>query len=94
LTLGWYDGCRPALDRWKEDQVALVPEQKRYLSFLLRLWQTSSDGEQIWRASLESPGSETRQGFASLQDLFEFLETQTSPGTGTTYHKKEGDSNA
>jgi hypothetical protein len=75
-------------------QVAVVPEQKRYLSFLLRLWQTSSEGEQIWRASLESPGSETRQGFANLHDLFEFLETQTSPRTGTAYHNEEGDSNA
>jgi hypothetical protein len=55
----------------------MTKRQPGYLSFLLRLWQTSSDGEQIWRASLESPGSRERQGFASLQVLFDFLETQT-----------------
>lgn len=51
--------------------------QQRYLSYLVRLWQTGDSGRQIWRASLESPGSGERQGFASLKELFEFLERQT-----------------
>jgi hypothetical protein len=55
----------------------MAKQQQVYLSFLLRLWQTSSDDEQIWRASLESPGSGERRGFASLQALFDFLEAQT-----------------
>jgi len=58
--------------------------QQRYLSYLLRLWQTSSGKKQIWRASLENPGNGERQGFADLQDLFDFLQTQTEP-------KDEGD---
>ncbi len=52
-------------------------KQSRYLSYLLRLWQTSDGGKQVWRASLESPGAEKRQGFANLEDLFDFLQTQT-----------------
>jgi len=41
------------------------------------LWQTSDGRKQVWRASLERPGSGDRRGFASLEDLFDFLETQT-----------------
>lgn len=51
--------------------------QSRYLSYLLRLWQTGDGEELVWRASLQSPGSEERQGFASLEDLFDFLEDRT-----------------
>jgi hypothetical protein len=57
-------------------EVAMPAEQQRYLSYLLRLWQTSNGERQIWRASLESPGTGERQGFASLEDLFGFLQAQ------------------
>ena len=50
--------------------------QRRYLSYLLRLWQTSDREERVWRASLESPGTGERRGFANLKDLFSFLQTQ------------------
>jgi len=52
----------------------------RYLSYLLRLWQTSSQGEEIWRASLEQAGSSELLGFASLNALFDFLTAQTKSG--------------
>ncbi len=52
-------------------------EQQHYLAYMLRLWQVSSDGEPIWRASLESPHSGERHGFANLEMLFAFLEEQT-----------------
>ncbi len=52
-------------------------EQQRYLSYLLRLWQTSDGEDQVWRASLETPGTGERQGFASLRDLADFLLAQT-----------------
>jgi len=68
-------------------------EQRRYLAYLLRLWQESAGdlpggdlprGEApLWRASLERPQSEKLQSFASLADLFAFLEKETgssSPG--------------
>jgi len=51
--------------------------QRRYLSYLLRLWQIKSGGELVWRASLESPHTGERRGFASLEALFAFLRWQT-----------------
>jgi hypothetical protein len=50
---------------------------RRYLAYMLRLWQISADGELAWRASLESPRTGERRGFASLEALFKFLEEQT-----------------
>jgi len=55
----------------------MTAEQRRYLAYMLRLWQVSSDGEPIWRASLESPHSGERRGFANLEMLFAFLEAKT-----------------
>jgi hypothetical protein len=52
-------------------------ERRRYISYLLRLWQIESGGELIWRASLESALTGKQRGFASLDDLFEFLREQT-----------------
>jgi hypothetical protein len=52
-------------------------EQRGYLSYLLRLWQIKSEGERVWRASLESPHTGERRGFANLADLFTFLEKET-----------------
>jgi hypothetical protein len=56
-------------------------EHRHYVSYLLRLWQTRSGGELVWRASLESPHTGERWGFASLADLFTFLEEVVSKGT-------------
>ena len=53
-----------------------MTRQRRYLSYMLRLWETSNGERQIWRASLESPGSGQRRGFASLAGLIEFLEAR------------------
>ncbi|MCP4539362.1 MAG: hypothetical protein GY832_19675 [Chloroflexi bacterium] len=51
-------------------------QQRDYLSYLLRLWQTGDDENVVWRALLENPFTEERHGFASLQDLFAFLQTR------------------
>lgn len=61
-------------------------EQQRYLSYLLRLWQTGSGKEVVWRASLESPGTGERQGFASLEALIDFLEAQIESQKGQKRH--------
>jgi len=44
-----------------------------YLAFMLRLWPVEQDGEIVWRASLESPLTGERRGFASLEALIAFL---------------------
>jgi hypothetical protein len=69
--------------------VAEVPinQRRRYLSYLLRLWQEGADVPPLWRASLERSQGGDRLGFASLADLFAFLEDETgssSPGLERT----------
>jgi hypothetical protein len=49
-----------------------------YLSYVLRLWQAREDGEISWRASLQTVPSGERQGFASLEELFDYLLRQTT----------------
>jgi hypothetical protein len=56
-------------------------EPPRYLAYMLRMWQASSDGCMVWRASLESPHTGERQGFADLRSLYEFLERQLDDAT-------------
>ena len=54
-------------------------EQSSYLSYLLRLWRVRGDGEGEagWRALLKSPLTGEQYGFASLEELCEFLQRQT-----------------
>ena len=60
-----------------------IGEQSGYLSYLLRLWRAEAGregarpGNATWRASLESALTGERQGFASLDELVEFLQRQT-----------------
>jgi hypothetical protein len=61
-------------------------QERRYLSYLLRMWQESggdpSSGDGLlWRASLERPQSAERQTFGSLADLFAFLEAEARSGS-------------
>ena len=68
-------------------------EEGSYLSYLLRLWQTRSGDERIWRASLENPHTGERKGFATLADLFTFLEQeigQRAPGQTTPNADEKG----
>ena len=53
-------------------------EQPDYLSYLLRLWRERAKGQTAWRASLERSRTAKRRAFASLDDLFEYLQRQTS----------------
>ena len=48
--------------------------RRGYVAYLLRLWEAQEGGSAVWRASLESPQTGERRGFASLADLFTFLE--------------------
>lgn len=70
-----------------------MKEERRYQSYLLRVWQDSSgslDPPQ-WRASLERPQGGERLGFASMKDLFAFLEDETRPSLpGSQDSEEEG----
>jgi hypothetical protein len=51
-------------------------EQSDYQSYLLRLWR-AKEGEEGWRASLESAQTGERKGFATLDALFDHVRSQT-----------------
>ncbi len=53
-------------------------KKPRYFSYLLRLWETDDGGRRVWRASIEFPANGERRGFASLADLFLYLEHETA----------------
>jgi hypothetical protein len=55
--------------------------QRRYLSYLLRLWRENGGDSPLWRASLERPEDGERLGFVSLADLFAFLDKETGSGS-------------
>lgn len=55
-----------------------MPKPSTYHSFLLRIWQTGDEGRCTWRASLERPDTRERHGFATLEQLFDFLRDQTT----------------
>jgi len=59
-------------------------EQPDYISFMLRLYRADDDGKPVWRMSLEPSLAGERRGFASLDDLVEFLRQQmgTTQATG------------
>ena len=52
-------------------------ERPVYVSYLLRLWSVRVDHETEWRASLESSLTGERLGFASLDELLDFLRRET-----------------
>ncbi|MAT96581.1 MAG: hypothetical protein CL608_05505 [Anaerolineaceae bacterium] len=53
-----------------------MPEQQPFQqSYLLRLWR--EDAQSPWRASLQNVATNERIGFADLQSLFLFVQTQT-----------------
>jgi hypothetical protein len=54
-----------------------VNMDRKYLSYLLRVWRVEEDGEFAWRASLEVTHSGERYGFATLDGLFAYLKEQT-----------------
>ena len=58
--------------------------ERDYAAYLLRLWRVSGEEEMAWRASLQDARTGQRQGFTSLDDLFQFLRQQTkaSPDAG------------
>ncbi len=58
--------------------VRLMSEKEpRPILYLLRLWQTKSGGDLVWRASLQIPRVGERTRFTSLEALFAFLQQLT-----------------
>jgi len=64
-------------------------ERVRYLSYLLRLWQSSEAEKTAWHASLDDPRTGERLGFPSLEALFGYLQEQIG-NTRSTEDTLEG----
>ena len=77
-------GCRHI--RSRERKAAMSAQRPGYVAYLLRLWQAQDVEGLCWRASLQDVRSGERQGFASLEALFEFLRAQTE---GASDHNPE-----
>jgi len=54
----------------------MVHEEEGYLAYLLRLWPVRNGETMLWRASLESPYSGERHGFADLEAVLAFLKRE------------------
>jgi hypothetical protein len=47
----------------------------RYLSYMLRMWRkTDGQGQPVWCASLEEPGSHQTARFGDMPSMFAFLQ--------------------
>jgi hypothetical protein len=57
--------------------------RRRYIAYLLRLWQVRSEAGSTWRASLESAQGGERLGFAGLDELLAFLRLRTAEAEGS-----------
>ena len=51
-------------------------KERRYIAYLVRLWQIERKGQLLWQASLEDARTGKRQGFTSVETLFDFLRQQ------------------
>jgi hypothetical protein len=64
--------------------------QPRYRSYVLRMWEVESEGQRVWRASLQDAHSGARRGFADLAALTAFLAEQMD--TASSAAAGEGES--
>ncbi len=71
-TAGGYTGLNEFQPSAEERSMEkLVKDRKRrYLAYLLRLWQVWDKGQTDWRASVENAHTGEQQGFAGLAELF------------------------
>ena len=51
-------------------------QERRYIAYLIRLWQIERQGRLVWQASLEDARTGKRQGFSGVEALFGFLRRQ------------------
>ena len=54
-----------------------MKENSFYHSYLLRLWQVSTDNNPVWRASLQNIHTGVHLGFTDLETLFAYLKCET-----------------
>ena len=60
------------------DAMQSFPQPSGYRSYLLRFWEERSEQSALtlWRISLEDPSTGQRRGFASLEALMAWLQSE------------------
>jgi hypothetical protein len=71
--------------------VNMKKQRRNHLSYLLRMWQTGNEENAVWRALLENPFTRERHGFASLQDLFAFLQARVDDTASQKFETEGGE---
>ena len=59
--------------------MAIFDKPPRYRSYVLTFWEERSrdpDTPAVWRFSLQDPRTGQRRGFASLEEVMDFLRTE------------------
>ncbi len=56
----------------------MIEKQREYLAYMLRIWLVRDNQQILWRASVENAQTGERRGFASLDELLEFLQSQAA----------------
>ncbi len=70
----------------------MIEKPRVYLAYMLRIWSLRNSGKTLWRASVENAQTGERRGFASLDDLFEYLQSQAAAmSEPKTLEKKKTD---
>ena len=74
-----------------------MDDRRQYRSFLVRIWGTAHGDTWTWRASVEDVRTHAHWNFATLDQLYAFLEAQTrgagrddSPPPAAGPHSKAG----
>ena len=61
--------------------------KREYIAYVLRLWRDRQ--ESPWRAMLENAGNGERIAFATISELFTFLENKTDGSVELNIQKSE-----
>lgn len=69
-------------------------KERRYIAYLMRLWQIERQGQLVWQASLEDARTGRRQGFSTVEALFDFVRRQMGSTTATSGTEDEVDKSA
>ena len=60
-----------------------MADERRYLAYLVRLWTVHSNGDLVWRASVENAHTGERRAFADVDGLLDFLQAAVTADAAT-----------
>jgi hypothetical protein len=63
--------------------------QEAALAYLLHLWPEEGEDPTVWRVSLQDLNTQSRRGFASLDELFAYLETLSTQNRASSIETRQ-----